>query len=68
MISISQPTYFPWPGYFAIIKQCNKFYFLDDVQFNSRSWQQRNRILVNGRYFYLTVPVIKKGLRSQKNK
>ena len=47
-------------------KQCNKFYFLDDVQFNSRSWQQRNRILVNGRYFYLTVPVIKKGLRSQK--
>ena len=60
MIAISQPTYFPWPGYFSLIKQSDHFVFLDDVQFDSRSWQQRNKILVNGKYFYLTIPV-KKG-------
>ena len=65
MIAISQPTYFPWPGYFSLINQSDHFVFLDDVQFDSRSWQQRNKILVNGKYFYLTIPVKKKGSRSQ---
>ena len=60
MIAISQPTYFPWPGYFSLIKQSDHFVFLDDVQFDSRSWQQRNKILVNGKYFYLTIPVKKR--------
>ena len=46
MIAISQPTYLPWVGYFALIDSCKKFVFLDDVQFDRRSWQQRNRILL----------------------
>lgn len=65
MIAISQPTYLPWPGYFSLIRQSDHFIFLDDVQFDSRSWQQRNKILVNGKYFYLTIPIKKKGLKSQ---
>tara|TARA_B100001057_G_C22865183_1_gene956156 strand:+ start:2020 stop:2733 length:714 start_codon:yes stop_codon:yes gene_type:complete len=65
MIVISQPTYLPWPGYFSLIRQSDHFIFLDDVQFDSRSWQQRNKILVNGKYFYLTIPIKKKGLKSQ---
>ena len=65
MIVISQPTYFPWIGYFSLINASKTFVFLDDVQFNSRSWQQRNRISINGKINYLTIPIIKKGLRGQ---
>ena len=43
-IAIMQPTYFPWIGYFSLIKFVDKFIFLDNVQFDSRSWQQRNQI------------------------
>ena len=42
---IMQPTYLPWIGYFKLIKSVEKFVFLDDVQINKRSWQQRNEIL-----------------------
>ena len=65
MIAISQPTYLPWPGYFSLIYESKKFIFLDDVQLNSRSWQQRNRILNNDKINYLTVPIRKKGQREQ---
>ncbi len=43
-ISIIQPTYLPWSGYFSMIKNADIFVFLDDVQFDKRSWQQRKRI------------------------
>ena len=65
MIVISQPTYLPWIGYFSLIDASEYFIFLDDVQFDARSWQQRNRIAINGNVNYLTLPVIKKGLREQ---
>ena len=54
-----QPTYLPWAGYFNLIKQVDKFVFLDDVQFERRSWQTRNRILLQGQEHTLTVPVIR---------
>lgn len=65
MIAITQPTYFPWAGYFSLIDQSNKFVFFDDVQFDRSSWQQRNIILNKNKPFYLTVPVKKKGKRFQ---
>ena len=65
MLAISQPTYLPWSGYFDLIDRSEKFVFLDDVQFDSRSWQQRNRIISNKNYLLLTIPVIKKGKRDQ---
>ncbi len=43
-ISISQPTLFPWLGYFDIIKKSDIFVFLDHVKFEKRSWQMRNRL------------------------
>lgn len=57
--SIMQPTYLPWAGYFALIASVDIFVLLDDVQFERRSWQSRNRILLNGREHLLTVPVRK---------
>ncbi|MDP2030674.1 MAG: WbqC family protein [Thiobacillus sp.] len=54
-----QPTYLPWAGYFNLIGQVDNFIFLDDVQFERRSWQSRNRILLQGKEYVLTVPVNK---------
>lgn len=63
--AIMQPTYLPWAGYFSMIANVDKFVFLDDVQFARRSWQQRNRINLNNKEKWLTVPVKKTGLRTQ---
>lgn len=51
-----QPTFLPWLGYFALIDSVDKFVFLDVVQFESRSWQQRNRIMINNEARWVTVP------------
>lgn len=64
-IAIMQPTYLPWLGYFNLIKTSDKFVFFDDVQFAKRSWQQRNRILLNGKEKMLTIPVLSKGKFNQ---
>jgi len=64
-VAIMQPTYLPWLGYFALIDRVDVFVFLDSVQFERRSWQQRNRIKGTGGAQLLTVPVFKKGLRDQ---
>ncbi len=57
--AIMQPTYLPWAGYFALASKSDVFIFLDDVQFERRSWQNRNRILQNGDARLLTIPVKK---------
>lgn len=59
-IAIMQPTYFPWIGYFSLIKFVDTFIFLDNVQFDSRSWQQRNQIATGNQKIWITVPVKKK--------
>ena len=59
-ITIMQPTYLPWLGYFALMMQTDQFIFLNDVQFDRRSWQQRNKIKSAQGELLLTVPVVKK--------
>ncbi len=61
-----QPTYLPWLGYFALIASADVFVFLDTVQFDRRSWQQRNRIKGPQGAVWLTIPVIAKGRADQK--
>lgn len=43
-VSISQPTLFPWIGYFNMINNSDVFVFFDNVKFQKSSWQMRNRI------------------------
>mgnify|MGYP002004136525 CR=1 FL=1 len=57
--SIMQPTFFPWSGYFNLIQDVDVFVFLDDVQFDRRSWQTRNRLIQNNKMFYINVPIEK---------
>lgn len=65
IISIHQPDFIPWTGFFDKIKRSNKFYFLDDVQFARRGWTNRDKIIINSSQDWLTVPVIKKGSFNQ---
>ena len=44
IVGIAQPTFFPWIGYYNIIKNSNIFVFLDNVKFEKHSWQMRNRV------------------------
>jgi hypothetical protein len=64
-VAIMQPTYLPWIGYFDLIDQVDCFVFLDSVQFERRSWQQRNRVKAPDRTLWLSVPVLSKGKRGQ---
>ena len=59
LISISQPTFLPWSGYFDLIDSVEKFVFLNDVQFSRQSWQQRNKIISNKSTAWVTIPVHK---------
>ena len=65
-VAMSQPTYLPWLGYLDLIDQVDAFVFLDTVQFEKRSWQQRNRIKAPGGLSFLTVPVVVKGRFEQR--
>jgi hypothetical protein len=65
-LAISQPTFLPWIGYFALLAKVENFIFLDDVQFEKRSWQQRNFIQLNSQAHLITVPVKTKGKYKQK--
>ncbi len=60
IISIHQPNYFPWIGYFFKILKSDAFVFLDDVQFSKNSYINRAVILENKKDTWITIPVKKK--------
>jgi hypothetical protein len=63
-ISIMQPTFNPWIGYFSMIDDVDAFVFLDDVQLAKRSWQVRNKIKTQNGELYLSIPIRKTESRS----
>jgi hypothetical protein len=56
-LAIMQPYLFPYLGYYQLVAAVDKFVFYDDVNFINRGWINRNRILLNGEAFYITVPL-----------
>ncbi|HPN30386.1 MAG TPA: WbqC family protein [bacterium] len=61
-ISIHQPAYLPWLGYFDKIIKSDIFVYLETVQFEKNSFTNRNKIkLSNGLAHWLTIPVLIKG-------
>lgn len=54
-VAIMQPYFYPYIGYFQLIKSVDKFIFYDDVNYIKNGWINRNRILINGKAAYLTV-------------
>ncbi len=58
IISVHQPQYIPWLGYFHKIYHSDAFVFLDNVQYKKREYQNRNRIRTKDGSMWLTVPVV----------
>lgn len=57
-VSIHQPNYIPWAGYFYKIARSDVFVVLDAVQYpRGRSFAARNRIKTPNGAVYLTIPV-----------
>lgn len=61
-----QPFFFPYPGYFSLIKATSKWIIFDIAQYEKNSWTNRNRIinLNSDDWKYITVPVKKHKLRT----
>ncbi|OGY19114.1 MAG: hypothetical protein A2900_01220 [Candidatus Chisholmbacteria bacterium RIFCSPLOWO2_01_FULL_50_28] len=55
-----QPEYLPYLGHVAKIALADLYVFYDDVRFEKGGFQNRNRILINARWNWLTVPVAQK--------
>src|SRR5262249_46450489 len=47
--AIMQPTYMPWAGYLSLMDAVDLFVYLDDAQYERATWQNRNRVLVDGK-------------------
>lgn len=58
-LAVMQPYFYPYLGYFELIRHVDVFVFFTDVQYIRRGWVNRNRIrAANARgWEYLTVPV-----------
>lgn len=59
ILSGHQPVYLPSILLFSKMALSDLFMYVGHVQFSNKSWQQRNRILLNGKELLLTVPVRK---------
>jgi WbqC-like protein family len=62
IVSIHQPSYFPWLGLLDKIRKCDVFIVLDQTQLSDSAFQHRNLFLTpDGDKRYLTIPFVKRG-------
>jgi hypothetical protein len=61
VISINQPAYLPWLGYFERIARSDIHVVLDHVQFEKNSFTNRNKIRVKEGTAWLSIPLATKG-------
>ncbi|MBE0682580.1 MAG: WbqC family protein [Anaerolineales bacterium] len=58
-IAIMQPYFFPYIGYFQLINAVDEFVVYDNIKYTKKGWINRNRILVNGKVSYISLPLKK---------
>ena len=56
-VSIMQPYFFPYIGYFQLIANSDVFVIYDDVNFIKKGWINRNTILVNNTPYLFSIPL-----------
>lgn len=66
-ISIHQPNFFPWLGFFHKIVNSDVFVIFDHVQFPQKgsTWGNRVRFLIGGEDKWFTVPILRSGKNVQ---
>lgn len=65
IVSIHQPNYLPWLGYFHKIANSEVFVFLDNVPYTKNSLINRNKIKTQRGASWMTLSVLTKGLNGQ---
>ena len=65
IVSIHQPDFLPWLGFFDRWEKSDVYIVLDDVQFLRRGWHHRDKLKTHNGVIWLTIPVKKKGLYHQ---
>lgn len=58
-IAMMQPYFLPYIGYFQLIGSVDLFVLFDDLKYTQKRWINRNRILINGRPAWITLPLRK---------
>ncbi len=66
ILTAHQPVYLPWLGLFHKIALSDAFCYFDDVQYQVKDWNNRNKIKTASGEIWLTVPVLTKGYREKK--
>lgn len=62
IVSIHQPQYIPWPGYFYKILHSDVFVLYDTVQYpRGKHFANRNQVKTANGVAWLTVPVLRRG-------
>lgn len=62
ILSIHQPSYFPWAGLLDKIAKSDVYMVMDEVQLSDGAYQHRNVFLsADGKIKYLTIPFNKRG-------
>lgn len=61
VVSIHQPNYLPWSGFFHKMSKSDTFVLLDNVSYTKNGFQNRTRIRTLQGASWLTVPVLSKG-------
>ena len=59
IVSIMQPYFLPYIGYWQLINISDEFVILDDVNYKNKSWINRNKILENNQPKLITLPLNK---------
>ena len=57
-IVIHQPYYLGYPGFFHKLSLCDTFVIMDNTQYDKR-FTNRNRIVTNNDWTWITVPIDK---------
>ena len=66
-ISIRQPGYLPYLGFFKKIQSVDEFIFLNDVQYSRGDWDNRNKIRTTEGSLWLTVPILNNSKKINSN-
>lgn len=61
VVTIHQPDFIPWLGFFDRMARSDHFIVLDDVQFIRRGWHNRDKIKTPNGAAWLAVPVKQRG-------
>jgi hypothetical protein len=57
-VSIHQPQYISWVGYFNKMVRSDMFVYLDTCQYLEKTFQNRNKIFYEGKLRWLSIPIV----------